>query len=296
MPENKIRSFTENDIRAVWHLVSNSKPEILPPDWPTSLTELRRVALLHPRSTPGGSLVAEIDGKITGCLLFHSYQEEGTALICLVAVLQEAQRTGVGRVLMDAWEEAARAQGLRRLYAPETPAQDISFITFAEKFGMRRVGVIVAYQRRAEGIAPPPEDEHIVPIATVSLSEVTDAFNECFPQTPRNQDDLHALIIGSRWGPWASLAYVEGQRVMAFLFTSDRGGRPYLQYVGTRPEARRRGAAVLLLRHALYILQQGGAGEVECEVFEDNERAARLAESVGLKPGRRRIAFEKLLT
>jgi len=52
----------------------------------------------------------------------------------------------------------------------------------------------------------------------------------------------------------------------------------------------------LLLRHALHVLQQGGARDVECEVFEENKQAARLAESVGLRPGRSRIAYEKLLT
>jgi len=167
-----IRSFTDSDIRAVWQLVSVSKPEVLPPDWPTSLTELRRVALLHPRSSQAGSLIAEVNGKIVGCLVFHSYDEEGTALICLVAVTPEAQRMGVGRELMGAWERNARERGLKRLYAPETPSEDTEFVAFAEKFGMRRVGVIVAYERRAEGISPPGEDEHVVPIATVSLSEV----------------------------------------------------------------------------------------------------------------------------
>ena len=68
-----------------------------------------------------------------------------------------------------------------------------------------------------------------------------------------------------------------------------------VQHVGTRPEARRRGLALQLLKHALHVLVQGGANAVECEVYEDNVAAAKLAASFGMEPKRRRVALAKEL-
>jgi ribosomal protein S18 acetylase RimI-like enzyme len=289
-----VRPMEQGDLRVVWQLVQNNKPEFAPPGWPAGSLELQRMAFLHPRACREGSSVAEVEGEVRGALAFHNYQEEGNATICLIAVDKRAQGVGIGRALMEAWEANARALGLKRLFAPETPEEDARFVEFAKGFGLREVGKIVSWVRGDEPMEA-PEDEHIVPLVNAPLSEVTDAFNECFLDMPRTQDDLHALITQSQWGPWASLAYVEGNRVLAFLFTVDREGKPYMQHVGTRPEARRRGLALKLLKQALHVLREGGAAEVECEVPEKNVAAAKLAASFGMKPGRRRVALAKEL-
>lgn len=289
-----VRPMEPKDLRVVWQLVQNNKPEFAPPGWPASSLELQRMAFLHPRACREGSSVAEAAGEVRGALAFHDYREEGNATICLIVVDREARGLGIGRALMEAWEANARARSLKRLFAPETPEEDTRFLEFAKGFGLREAGKIVSWVRGDEPMEA-PDDEHIVPLVNMPLSEVTDAFNECFPRMPRTQDDLHALITQSQWGPWASLAYVEGNRVLAFLFTTDREGKPYMQHVGTRPEARRRGLALKLLKRALHVLREGGAPEVECEVSEKNVAAAELAASFGMKPGRRRVALAKEL-
>jgi ribosomal protein S18 acetylase RimI-like enzyme len=294
MGEVTIRPMEPADLRAVWQLVHDNKPEFAPPGWPASNLELQRMAFLHPRATRKGSLVAEAEGEIRGALVFHNYDREKTATICLICVGEKARGLGLGAKLVASWEENARALGLTRLLAPETPEEDSKFIDFAKRQGFREVGRVVSWGRGDEPLEA-PGDEHVVPIVNASLSEITDAFNECFPDMPRTQDDLYGLITQSQWGPWASLAYVEEGRVLAFLFTADRDGKPYLQHVGTRREARRRGLALQLLKQALHVLLEGGAREVECEVFEDNEAAAKLAASFGMEPRRRRLALAKEL-
>ncbi|HUV86514.1 MAG TPA: GNAT family N-acetyltransferase [bacterium] len=289
-----VRPMEQSDLRAVWQLVQNNRPESAPPGWPAGSLELQRMAFLHPRACREGSSVAEVGAEVRGSLVFHNYREEGSATICLIAVDERAQGVGVGRALLEAWEANARALGLKRLYAPEMPEEDARFIRFAKDFGLKEVGRTVSWVRGDEPMEA-PEDEHIVPLVNVPLSEVTGAFNECFPEMPRTQDDLHALVTQSQWGPWASLAYAENNRILAFLFTTDREGNPYMQHVGTRPEARRRGLALKLLKHALHVLREGGARVVECEVPEENVAAAELAASFGMKPGRRRVALAKEL-
>jgi len=280
------------DLRLVWQLVQEHKPDFAPPGWPASSVELQRLAFLHPRAYREGSTVAEVAGEVRGALVFHTYGEEGNAVITLICVDPEAGGGKLERRLLARAEEEARALGLRRMVVPEAPEEDQEFITAAWRFGLEERGRIVSWARSGE--APEaPEDDNVVPIVNVPLSEITEAFNACFPELPRTSDDLHALLTQSQWGPWASVAYVEGGRVLAFLFTTDREGKPYMQHVGTRPEARRRGLALKLLRHALRILQEGGAGVVECEVPEDNVAAAKLAASFGMQPGRRRLALVK---
>ncbi len=294
MEEVKVRPMEHGDLRVVWQLLENNKPEFAPPGWPTGSLELQRAAFLHPRACREGSSVAEAGGEVRGALVFHNYREEGSATICLIVVDEAAQGLGIGRVLMETWEKNARALGLERLVAAETPEEDARFVEFAKGFGLREAGKVVSWVRGDEPMEA-PEDERVVPLVNVPLSEVTDAFNECFPDMPRTQDDLHALVTQSQWGPWASLAYAEGSRVLAFLFTTDREGKPYMQHVGTRPEARRRGLALKLLKQALHVLREGGARVVECEVSEENVAAAELAASFGMKPGRRRVALVKKL-
>ncbi len=295
MEEIKVRPMEQSDLRAVWQLLEDNRLEFAPPGWPASSLELQRAAFLHPRANREGSSVAEAGGEVRGALIFHNYLEEGNATICIIVVDGAAQGRGIGRALMETWEKNARELGLKRLVARETPEEDARFVEFAKRFGLKQVGKVVSWVRGDEPMEA-PDDENIVPLVNVPLSEVTDAFNECFPDMPRTQDDLHAFITQSQWGPWASLAYAEGARVLAFLLTTDREGKPYMQHVGTRPEARRRGLALKLLKHALHILREGGAREVECEVPEENVAAAELAASFGMKPGRRRVALVKELS
>ncbi|UCH77333.1 MAG: GNAT family N-acetyltransferase [Candidatus Coatesbacteria bacterium] len=292
MDKVALRPMEPADLRLVWQLVQDHKPEFAPPGWPVSNVELQRLAFLHPRACREGSILAEVGGEARGALVFHDYREEGTAVLTLICFDRGAGGRDLERRLLGRAEEEARALGLQRLLVPETPEEDQDFITAAWRFGLEERGRIVSWVRRG-GATEAPEDDHIVPIVNVPLSEITEVFNECFPAHPRTSDDLYALLTQSQWGPWASVAYVEEGRVVAFLFTTDREGKPYMQHVGTRPEARRRGLALTLLKHALHVLQEGGAAVVECEVREDNVAAAKLAASFGMQPGRKRLALVK---
>ena len=55
------------------------------------------------------------DGKIIGCVALHVFWEDLAELKCL-AVSQEAQGKGVGRVLLEACWEAARALELKTVF------------------------------------------------------------------------------------------------------------------------------------------------------------------------------------
>ena len=292
MVEINVRPMEQADVRLACQLMQDNRPASPPPGWPGSNLELQRTAFLHPRACREGALVAEAEGRMCGALVFHNYVEEETASICLMCVDGGSRGMGVGRALITKWEENARALGLTRLLAPETPEEDKEFIDFAKAFGFREGGKVTSWARGDEPMDV-PEDEHVVPLVNVPLSEVTAAFRDCFPNLRRTQDDLHALITQSQWGPWASLAYVEEGRVLAFLFTTDRDGQPYMQHVGTRPEVRRRGLALQLLKHALHVLREGGAPAVECEIFEGNVAAAKLAASFGMEPKCQRVVLVK---
>jgi acetyltransferase len=70
-----------------------------------------------------------------------------------VAVAEDARGSGVGRALMAAVEEEARARGLTLLWLTThdgTPAA-----TFYESVGYTRMGVMPAYSRRPDGSVSP---------------------------------------------------------------------------------------------------------------------------------------------
>ncbi len=176
MEEVKVRPMEQGDLRVVWQLLENNKPEFVPPGWPTASLELQRAAFLHPRACREGASVVEAGGEVRGALVFHNYGEEGSATICLIVVDEAARGLGIGRVLMETWEKNARALGLERLVAAETPEEDARFVEFAKGFGLREAGKVVSWVRGDEPMEA-PEDERVVPLVNVPLSEVTDAFN-----------------------------------------------------------------------------------------------------------------------
>lgn len=64
--------------------------------------------------------VDELDGLIVGCVALYPFPEAGAAEMACLAVAPEFRRGGRGDALLTAVEEAARAQGLARLFVLTT--------------------------------------------------------------------------------------------------------------------------------------------------------------------------------
>ncbi len=64
--------------------------------------------------------VDELDGLIVGCVALYPFPEAGAAEMACLAVAPEFRRGGRGDALLAAVEEAARAQGLSRLFVLTT--------------------------------------------------------------------------------------------------------------------------------------------------------------------------------
>ncbi|KAF0101753.1 MAG: N-acetylglutamate synthase [bacterium] len=64
--------------------------------------------------------VDELDGLIVGCVALYPFPEAGAAEMACLAVAPEFRRGGRGDALLTAVEEAARAQGLSRLFVLTT--------------------------------------------------------------------------------------------------------------------------------------------------------------------------------
>lgn len=64
--------------------------------------------------------VDELDGLIVGCVALYPFPEAGAAEMACLAVAPEFRRSGRGDALLAAVEEAARAQGLDRLFVLTT--------------------------------------------------------------------------------------------------------------------------------------------------------------------------------
>lgn len=64
--------------------------------------------------------VAELDGRIIGCVALYPYPEAKAGEMACLAVDPEFQGSGRGEALLAAVEEAARAQGLTRLFVLTT--------------------------------------------------------------------------------------------------------------------------------------------------------------------------------
>lgn len=68
----------------------------------------------------GQFFVDELDGRIVGCVALYPFPEAAAAEMACLAVAPEFRRGGRGDALLAAVEEAARAQGLKRLFVLTT--------------------------------------------------------------------------------------------------------------------------------------------------------------------------------
>jgi GNAT superfamily N-acetyltransferase len=101
-------------------------------------------------------VVAELDGDVVG--MAQLVRSDATnarhrAEVRRVAVASTARGTGVGRGLMAAIENAARAGGLTLLWL--TTHADTDADRFYEAIGYTRLGVMPSYSRRPDGALAP---------------------------------------------------------------------------------------------------------------------------------------------
>jgi ribosomal protein S18 acetylase RimI-like enzyme len=102
------------------------------------------------RSSDGVGLVAELDGRLVGALIGEiEMPAEGsdtyavpssTAHVHDLAVLPEAQGAGVGRALMDRFEQLLRERGVES-YGLEVMAGNDAATAFYDKLGLERAQV-----------------------------------------------------------------------------------------------------------------------------------------------------------
>lgn len=113
-----VRLATEDDIPRIVELIEHGSLQPGKED-PTDL-EPYRAALTEIARAPGGVLVAEVEGRVVGVcqlIVFRHLQSRGglCAEVESVHVHPDQRRHGVGRVLMAAALERARALGCYRI-------------------------------------------------------------------------------------------------------------------------------------------------------------------------------------
>jgi GNAT superfamily N-acetyltransferase len=97
-------------------------------------------------------VVAELDGDVVGMAQLvrsGATNARHRAEVRRVTVASAARGRGVGRGLMTAVEEAARAHGLTLLWL--TTHADTDADRFYEAIGYTRLGVVPSYSRRPDG-------------------------------------------------------------------------------------------------------------------------------------------------
>ena len=118
-----------------------------------ALAEMHTAALADPRRVV---LVAEQDGDVVG--MAHVAPSEAAnashrAEVQRVAVAEHARGLGVGRALMRAAEDEARARGVTLLWL--TTHDGTEACAFYEAIGYARLGVMPAYSLRPDGTPTP---------------------------------------------------------------------------------------------------------------------------------------------
>jgi ribosomal protein S18 acetylase RimI-like enzyme len=88
----------------------------------------------------GEVLVAEDGGEIVGQLLLTPTDEPGAAEVKSLAVLEERQRAGIGRALIDDAAERSRRRGANRLLV-STAAASTGDLRFYQRAGFRMLRV-----------------------------------------------------------------------------------------------------------------------------------------------------------
>lgn len=78
------------------------------------MPELRTFAEFH-ESLGGRAWVAELDGRVVGCIAMTPDAEPGACALHKLNVLPEARRRGIGAALVREAESAAREQGAVRM-------------------------------------------------------------------------------------------------------------------------------------------------------------------------------------
>ena len=141
MPECSIRTAREDEFDTIASLIVDAYAEyaarMSPDAWSTFANEIANV---RGRSGDAELLVAELDGRVVGSVtMFSGWRgaQEGTAGVRLLAVLPESRGSGVGRALMEACIERARANGKSRLIL--TTTQEMGVLRdLTERMGFER--------------------------------------------------------------------------------------------------------------------------------------------------------------
>ena len=110
---------------------------------------------MEPYLPPQGQiLLAHADGRLVGCGFLRRIRPDAVEMKRLY-VLPDCQGQGLGRRLIEARIDAARAMGLNDLYADAVTGND-DMLRLYERFGFRRI------DRYPENANPPQRDPWLV--------------------------------------------------------------------------------------------------------------------------------------
>ena len=103
----------------------------------------------HVAGTTAAVLVAEIEARIVGSAVVFFRRGSDGARLYSVAVSDRVRGQGIGDVLVDAAELAARHHGCRRIFL-EVRHSNASAIRLYERRGYRRIGAIPGFYEDGE--------------------------------------------------------------------------------------------------------------------------------------------------
>jgi len=110
------------------------------------------------------------------------------------------------------------------------------------------------------------------------------AFNQCFPNHPKNLASLQFLLNSLQWGKGgiALTASYEGELIASIMtYPAESGAYAAPDNVFVLPARRGRGIAKALIAEGLRYAQAQGFGEICLEVMQDNAPAIAVYRSMG---------------
>ena len=124
-------------------------------------------------------------------------------------------------------------------------------------------------------------------LSNFSSKQIVDAINEIFSdyeykvnwKVEKFQKDIEEFSIDLDF----SMAFCEGDRILALSLTCIRGSRARMDSFGVVPSERGKGLATFLLDEQIKILKDAEIKEYELEVLKSNKKAVNFYEKSGFK-------------
>ena len=188
----------------------------------------------------------------------------------------------MGAVLARAIELRGRRPGLRaRVYTPCKP-YDAQMLRAYQEYGFQNDDAIFRMRRilsDTDKHANPPVGCVVAPVALESDEDTDDLLNRvnAYSVTMRSPDWLARFTQEQMFhvfGVW------QDERLLGELILTAYGAEGRVEMLYTRPEFRRRGIATALIAHAGRLLVQSGIRSLTAEVWQRNQKAVSLFETL----------------